>query len=153
MKWETCETCGRKRSVPEDPKAYEYTGAYADWLDVMLGGFRLGASPVEIRESMRRRLHRHGLTWPPIPSTSHIAYIARRYGFNPPLADPYLHARGPAGDEHAMLLRCEGLTYSQIGARLGVSRERSRQRIAKAARKLNGVMHRRHTKFRWETSQ
>ena len=52
-----------------------------------------------------------------------------------------------ARSEHAFLLRCEGLTLAQIGSCIGVCRERARQLSMKGARRLNGSMQRRRTKF------
>ncbi len=58
--------------------------------------------------------------------------------------------------EHAFLLKCEGLTLDQIGRRLGVSRERARQMIMKAARRLQRAMMRKwprdKTRFYFEAS-
>lgn len=41
-----------------------------------------------------------------------------------------------AHDEHAFLLRCENLTYTQIGLHMGCSRSRARQRVSSFARTM-----------------
>lgn len=51
-----------------------------------------------------------------------------------------------ARKEHAMLLRCEGLSFGQVAKRLGVSRARAAVMSENAAQKLNWAM--RRTKLR-----
>jgi hypothetical protein len=53
--------------------------------------------------------------------------------------------RAAALDEHAWLLRAEGLTMADIGDRLGVSRERAKQRVHKFGRRMAKAM--RRTRF------
>lgn len=43
---------------------------------------------------------------------------------------------GLAREEHALLLRCEGLMFREIGVRLGVSVERARHLVFYGARRL-----------------
>lgn len=64
--------------------------------------------------------------------------------WEPPSKDPqYQEAR----KMHALLLRCEGLNYHTIGARLGVTGARASQMIYTASRKLIFAM--RHCTFRF----
>lgn len=67
--------------------------------------------------------------------------VTRWYGTHEQIA--YEGARA----EHALLLRCEGLTLAEIGSCLGVCRERARQLVMRGARRLNWSMKRRHTKI------
>jgi hypothetical protein len=62
----------------------------------------------------------------------------------PQQKDPLWRARW----EHAFLLRCEGLTYQQVGDRLGVGKERARQMIFRFAHILNRRC--RRMRVRWE---
>jgi hypothetical protein len=62
------------------------------------------------------------------------------------MADYIIYGLGRA--EHAWLLRAEGLSYSEIGYFMGVSRERARQLILKFSRKMSWAM--RRTRFRIE---
>lgn len=50
--------------------------------------------------------------------------------------------RAAAIDEHAWLLRAEGLVYADIGDRLGVSRERAKQRVHKFGKRMAKAMRR-----------
>jgi predicted DNA-binding protein (UPF0251 family) len=50
--------------------------------------------------------------------------------------------RAAATDEHAWLLRAEGLVYADIGDRLGVSRERAKQRVHKFGKRVAKAMRR-----------
>lgn len=67
----------------------------------------------------------------------------------PPPSDPvaewqiWHEARG----EHAWLLRAEGLSLAQIGARLDISKERARQILAKFARRVRQATRRTHFYF------
>jgi len=45
-----------------------------------------------------------------------------------------------AREEHAFLLRCEGLKYKEIGKQFGVSVERARQMTFRCSRHLNKAM-------------
>jgi hypothetical protein len=63
----------------------------------------------------------------------------------PDYRDPYWKARY----EHAWLLRCEGLTYRTIGARLGLSHERARQMVMKFSRIMNSKIRRHHMCLRF----
>ncbi len=56
----------------------------------------------------------------------------------------YWHAR----HEHAAMLRFEGLTFDQIGIRLGVGRCRASQMVWRYARRLRKAM--RKTRFHFE---
>ena len=56
--------------------------------------------------------------------------------------DPYHRARR----EHALLLRCEGLTLRQIGARFGVSHETARRLVDNGACELQRAL--RHSRLR-----
>ena len=49
---------------------------------------------------------------------------------------------GNARYEYAFLLRCEGLTYREIGGRLGVTGQRASVMVQKVARILRGAMRR-----------
>jgi len=50
--------------------------------------------------------------------------------------------RAAAWDEHAWMLRAEGLTMADIGDRLGVSRERAKQRVHKFGKRMAKAMRR-----------
>ena len=50
--------------------------------------------------------------------------------------------RAAAIDEHAWLLRAEGLVYADIGDRLGVSRARAKQRVHKFGKRMAKAMRR-----------
>jgi hypothetical protein len=65
--------------------------------------------------------------------------------WEPPSRDPHYQE---ARKIHALLLRCEGLNYREIGARLGVTGTRTPQMISSASRKLIGAM--RRCRFRFE---
>lgn len=56
------------------------------------------------------------------------------------------HPQAWARYEHAMLLRCEGMTWRDIGGHLGVSHERARQMACKFGRRLAKAM--RHTQVK-----
>ena len=49
--------------------------------------------------------------------------------------------------EHAFLLRCEGKTFREIGARLGISGQRARVKVRKFARELNRRLRRAHARI------
>jgi hypothetical protein len=55
---------------------------------------------------------------------------------------------GRARQEHAMLLRCEGLTLRAIGARIGVYGETARQMILKAGSRTNASLRRSKARFK-----
>jgi len=61
----------------------------------------------------------------------------------PDYKDPYWKARY----EHAWLLRCERLTYREIGERLGLSGERAKQLIHKFSRVFNRRNRRMRVRF------
>lgn len=53
-----------------------------------------------------------------------------------------------ARDEHALLLRCEGLTYQEIGRRIGLTDHGSvKVKVRYGAEALNRALHRAHFKF------
>jgi hypothetical protein len=49
--------------------------------------------------------------------------------------------------EHAWLLRAEGLTLHQVGAHLGITKQRARQLISSYGRRVGRAM--RRTRFEW----
>lgn len=55
-----------------------------------------------------------------------------------------------AREEHAFLLRCEGLRYREIGARLGISRAAARTLAQKFGRLTSRSLKRNRSKFRFE---
>jgi hypothetical protein len=61
---------------------------------------------------------------------------------------PHPHWLAAAIDEHAWLLRAEGVTFQEIGERLGVTRERARQRVTKFGRRIRRAT--RKCKFKLE---
>jgi hypothetical protein len=58
------------------------------------------------------------------------------------------HELKQAWNEHAFLLRCEGLTYRKIGEHLGVSSTRAMGRTMQFSRTMAHVM--RKTHFHWQ---
>jgi hypothetical protein len=72
-------------------------------------------------------------------------YWKARHVETPLSATPRSVAGVPEGywgarEEHAFLLRCEGLTLQQVGDRLGVCRERARQMISKFGFRFSRAM-------------
>lgn len=68
--------------------------------------------------------------------------------------DPSMFAMARA--EHAFLLRCEGMSLTKVGRRIGVGRERTRQIVDKFSRRFRRAMEQTvktqaTTRFRIET--
>ena len=70
--------------------------------------------------------------------------VVRRPAFRDDAPPIYIQeVYGKARDEHAWLLRAEGLQLRVIGERLGVSKERARQMISKFGRRVRRAILRR----------
>ena len=53
-----------------------------------------------------------------------------------------------AREEHALLLRCEGLILTQIGERFGLTREGARQLVFRGSRRLIRAMRKTRVYFK-----
>jgi len=60
----------------------------------------------------------------------------------------YTGCRDMARYEHAWLLRAEGLTYEEIGLRMGIGKQRASYLVHVFSRQMNIIL--RRTRIRWE---
>lgn len=150
-----CEQCGKDLAHPKAKKPYEYNGYLKPCLPLILSSLRDNIEIGLIAEMCQLKLKR----LPPpdnwwgdfSPSNSSIRGLIRHIARKSELAvneanpvfgkEPYRSAR----DEHAWLLRAEGLSLQIIGDRLGgLSRERVRQIIFRFGLKVT----KKRTKFK-----
>lgn len=143
---------------------YEYTGYLKPWLPAL---DRLRAKGLTKRQAVQKLIvldgafreamkHKQRNSWSDgiTMITALMNAIDRRRG---QYAEPRWGTQkfdimyGRACDEHAWLLRAEGLKYRVIAARFGVTVERARQRVHKFGRRLARAM--RHTKATTTTKE
>ena len=120
-----CPHCNREFEPEKPPrKPYEYHGYLEEFLPMIFVGLRSGKSPKSIAiaiESQRQFSY-----------YTHVGAAIRYIGINYGLIAKPEEEKYPtpvfqkARQEHAWLLRAEGMTFKKIGARLGVSSAQAR---------------------------
>lgn len=144
-----CPHCGHEWQ-PEKPP-YEYSGYLKPWLNEILEYLKAGRHPNFIAIDILARKDfvapenwdggPHGY-WPrrnveerEAAATAIIRNIASKYGLIKRKNAFRDREIASAREEHAWILRAEGLTLREIGERLGISKDRCRQLIWKCGRR------------------
>jgi hypothetical protein len=158
--FQKCHQCGLTVQVPSLKREFEYTGYLKGWLPRILELYDAGNSPEQISDHIIEAsaitlgewrtiaikkgvpVRVRSVVVPPLhvkgeDHTTTIKYVLKRMGRLPPSELPSKYTADAYGT-HALILRREGLTFAEIGRRMGVTGGRASQIVARAIRKEKG---------------